>query len=125
WLVTRWSDLRRRDLLVALLAFAAMTVLLALGRDGGLYPWLARLPGLASFRAPSRYILLTHFAFAGIAALVFEDLATLARGGDRMALGRCWPLAVPLLLSLATSVIAGRLAGSPWASTRDLFFSSV
>jgi hypothetical protein len=124
WLAVRWPALKRHGRILALLAFAAVTVLFALGPHGGVYPWLARLPGLGSFRAPSRYILLTHLALAGIASVVFEDVADVARRGERIDVHRLWPLAVLLVLSLATNVIAPTLNGSPWAVAHDVSFSS-
>jgi len=124
WLVVRWTALKRRDLILGLLAFSALALLLALGRYGGVYPWLAEVPGLASFRAPSRYVLLMHLAFAGIAALVFEDLADIARRRERIDVRRLWPLAVPLALNLATTLTGATLVESPWATAHELVFSS-
>jgi hypothetical protein len=94
------------------LVFGGVALLLALGSYGGVYPWLARVPGLASFRAPARYVVLVHLALAGIGALVFEDLADITRRRERIDVGRYWPLAVPLVLSMATGlVVATRRAG--------------
>jgi hypothetical protein len=124
WLVVRWRALRRDRLILALLACATLTLLLALGPYGGVYPWLSHVPGLASFRAPSRYILLLHLAFAGIAALVYEDLADVSRRGERIDVRRFWPLAVPVVLSLATSATAATLIDRPWAAAHELNLSA-
>ena len=123
WLFVRWPDLKRRDVVVGLLMFAAVALLLALGRHGAIYPLLARVPGPASFRAPARFILLVHLACAGIAALVFDDLAGAARGGHVPA-RRFWPLTIPVLLSATVTGIAATLAGSEWATAHSLDFSS-
>lgn len=123
WLVVRWPALKREGLTLALLAFAVLTLLLALGPYGGLYPWLARVPGLASFRAPARYVVLVHLALAGIGALVFEDLADIVQRRECIEVRRFWPLAVPIVLSLATGVAAAALAHAPWAAAHELSLS--
>ena len=63
--------------MAALLILAGISLLLALGPVGGIYPWLARLPGLSSFRAPARHLVLFHLALSGIAAVAFEDAPVL------------------------------------------------
>jgi hypothetical protein len=102
WVVVRWPALKRRDLTLALVAFAAIAFVLALGRYGGIYRWLSELPGLSSFRAPSRFVLLVHFALAAIAALALDDLLQLMRQSESLDVRRCWPLAIPVVLSIAT-----------------------
>src|SRR5262245_22548771 len=111
WIAARWPSLKRRNLTIALLAFAALAFILALGQYGGIYRWLSELPGLASFRAPSRFVLLMHFAFAGIAAIVLDDLIEVSRGRERVSISRCWPLAVPVALNVATLFIGGWIGG--------------
>lgn len=106
WIVMRWRPLPHRRLAGAFLCLAALGLVLALGRYGGVYPLLGHLPGLSGFRAPARHILLTHLALAGLAAIALEDLTRLAR--DRLAIewSALWPLALPVVISVGM-VIAG------------------
>ena len=123
WLAMRWRQQTRRGLLTALVGLAAISFVLAMGRYGGVYAWLARLPGLNSFRAPARHIVLFHLAMSGIAAVAFEDLVAVIRRGERVEIRRLWPLAVPVVMSLSTTVAASLLAQSPWAAAHGLPFS--
>jgi hypothetical protein len=123
WLAMRWRQQTRRGLLTALVGLAAISFVLATGRHGGVYTWLAHLPGLRSFRAPARHIVLFHLAMSGIAAVAFEDLAGVIRRGERTEMRRLWPLAVPVVMSLSTTVFASLLAQSSWALAHGLSFS--
>ena len=123
WLAMRWRQQARRGLLTALVGLAAISFVLAMGRYGGVYAWLARLPGLNSFRAPARHIVLFHLAMSGIAAVAFQDLVAVIRRGERVEIRRLWPLAVPVVMSLSTTVAASLLAQSPWAAAHGLPFS--
>ncbi len=125
WLVMRWRELRRKGLLTALLVFAAVSLVLAMGRYAYVYAWLSRLPAISAFRAPARHLVLFHFALGGIAAIVFEDLVALARVRRQIDWRRLWPLAVPVALSVLITLLAAALASSSWASSHDLAFSSV
>jgi len=124
WILIRWPALGRRDLTFALLAFVGIAFVLALGRYGGVYRWLSELPGVASFRAPSRFVVLMHFALAAIAALTLDDLFDLVRRQERIDIRRCWPLAVPLALSVLTLLIGATAGGSSWASAHGVTLSS-
>ncbi len=110
WIVMRWRELRHRGLTTAFLVLAALGLLLSLGRYGGLYPLLAHLPGVSGFRAPARHILLVHFAFAGLAALVLDDLIALSRRTAPRAAIDVWPLAIPVTIGAAV-MLAGLAAG--------------
>ena len=125
WVAVRWQSLERRRLLVALLIFGAFSLVLALGRYGGLYPLLAELPVLNTLRVPARHIMLVHLTFAALAAVVFDDLAGLARRGEQVPWRRLWPLAAVALLSVVTSVAGALLAGSPWAAARFMMLSGI
>jgi hypothetical protein len=108
WIAMRWSALRRKPLSAALACLAVLGLILSLGRYGGLYPLLAHLPGVSGFRAPTRHIILTQFAFAGMAAVVLEDLIALSRrasSGSPEPL-KWWPLGIPVAVSAAL-VLAG------------------
>jgi hypothetical protein len=110
WIALRWSELRPRGLSAAFLVLAALGLLLSLGRYGGLYPLLAHLPGVSGFRAPARHILLVHFAFAGMAALVLDDLIALSRRTAPRAAVKVWPLVIPVTIG-AVIMLAGLAAG--------------
>ena len=54
--------------------FAAIVLVLALGRYGGLAQVLGYLPVLGALRAPARYVVLLQFALAILATVAIEDL---------------------------------------------------
>src|SRR5262249_17507445 len=60
WIALRWRSLARRRLVAGLLVFGTFSLLLALGRYGGVYPLLAQLPMLNTLRVPARHIMLVH-----------------------------------------------------------------
>jgi hypothetical protein len=125
WLVMRWRQQARQGLLIALLAFAAVSFVLAMGRYGLVYGWLAHLPGLRSVRAPARHLVLFQLALSGIAAVVFDDLLGLIRRGEKTEWRRLWPIALTIAMSVALTVGAGVLAQSPWSAARGLMLSGV
>jgi hypothetical protein len=116
WIALRWSRLHHKRLSTAFLSLTALGLLLSLGLYGGLYLLVTQLPGVSGFRAPTRYILLVHFAFAGMAAVVFEDLIALSRRPSPRAAMRIWPLAIPVTIAAAI-MLAGLAAGSMNPST--------
>ena len=98
WLWVRRASLaRRRSIVVFASIFAAVMFVLALGRYGELARILLYLPGVGSFRAPARYIMLMQFALAMLAAIAIEDLAQI-RATGAVALSRT---AVSVLASFA------------------------
>jgi hypothetical protein len=125
WVAMRWRQQTRRGLLGALLALAAISFVLAMGRYGGVYSWLAHLPGLRNLRAPARHLVLFQLALSGIAAVALEDLLGMIRRGERAEMRRLWPLAVPVAMSLATTVLGSVLAQSSWAAAYGWSLSSV
>lgn len=105
-----WALLRRRGLPCGRLAvFAAVTcvlgLLLALGQYGGLYPYLANLPLVSSFRAPSRHIVLVHFGVAILIGIVLEDLERRMNTPRRPSIRLGW-LWTPLVLNLLVAGVA-------------------
>jgi len=124
WLAMRWRALTHRRLAVALLAFAAIGLWLAFGRYGGLYPLVARLPVMSGLRASSRHIVLFQFALAGIAAIAAEDLLGLLRRRERIETRQLWPLAVPVVLAIATVAFVTTMAGSAWAADHHMRFAT-
>jgi hypothetical protein len=112
-----WTSMRRRVLLEHRVliawaaAIAAIALVLALGRYAGLAVMLTYVPGLESLRAPVRYILLTQFALAILAAVMLDDLRAIS-AGRRQPPTRVTTLTlfVPLMLGVATTVaLNGRL----------------
>jgi len=95
----------RRLLIVCATAFALICLLLALGRHGGLDVLLTYLPVLGSLRAPVRYIVLTQFALAIVAAIALEDLIAIADGRTAPAAGPLAPVWIPAAMSVATLVL--------------------
>jgi len=125
WVAMRWTHQTRRGLLIALLGLAAIAFVLATGRYGGLYAWLAKLPGLRNLRAPSRHLILFQLALSGIAAVAFEDLVGLVRRAEMIDTRRLWPLAIPVAISAAFTLLAGALSQSAWATAHGLALSSL
>ncbi len=103
-----WLWIRRRALaqyqavISFLAAFAAVAFVLALGRYGGLDVLLTYVPGIASLRAPVRYIVLLQFALAALAAVAFDDLATHATRDHRFSRHDLVLLCAPAALSVLT-----------------------
>lgn len=95
----------RQSLIAAATGFAALNLILALGRHGGVEVLLTYLPVLESLRAPARYIVLVQFSLAILAAVMVDDLIAIADG--RAALPRGWLpiLWVPAALSVGTLVL--------------------
>jgi len=120
WVLARGRALPRRDLTAAFLCLAALGLALALGRYAGLYPMLAQLPILSSFRAPARHVLVVHFALAGLVALTLDDLLQRRPGAPRV---RIWPVVIPAVIAVATTAAA--LAGSAWAARHGVSLGPV
>ena len=68
----------RRTLIAAVTTFAALMLLLALGRYGGLAVVPSHLPVLRILRAPTRHIVLVQFALATLAAIAAARPRSLA-----------------------------------------------
>jgi hypothetical protein len=100
----------RRALIVAVTMFAAVCLLLALGRYGGVVLALTHLPVLQSLRAPARYIVLVQFALAILAAVTIDDLLAIAGGRSSAPSGLMAALWIPAVLGLAsTAALNARL----------------
>ncbi len=96
------KSVRRLAAGMAILAVAG--ILITLSRYGLIYPIFTKIPIAGSFRGPARYIVLTHFALAVGAAVMYNALA---RG---MRPGRTWALlALPALSVAVTAAAAGGL----------------
>jgi hypothetical protein len=79
WLRRR-ALVQRRGLITSTTICAALALVLALGRYGGLTQVLTYLPVLGAMRAPARYVVLLQFALAIVAAVAFEDLQAIREG---------------------------------------------
>jgi hypothetical protein len=94
----------RRTLSTAVTAFAAVMLILALGRYGGIAWLLTHVPLLQSLRAPVRYVLLVQFALAILAAITMEDLLAIADGRSAPPSGSIALLWVPATLGVITTL---------------------
>ena len=105
WVWSRRHALpERRALIVAATGFAAVCLVLALGRYGGLAALLAHLPLLGSLRAPVRYIFLVQFALAIVAAIAVDDLLDIAAGRSAAPDRSSRALWIPAALGVATTI---------------------
>jgi hypothetical protein len=106
WLWIRRAALKhRRALIVTMTAFAAVSLLLALGGYGVLDLLLVRLPVLRSLRVPARYIVLVQFSLTLLAALVFDDLRSLRSKGVRLTGRQVAVLLIPASVSVLTTAL--------------------
>ena len=124
WITLRWRTLARQRFVCALLACAAVSLWLALGRFGFLYRALASFPAFNAFRAPSRYLALFEFALSAIAAIVFDDIAAVARGASSIDRRRLWIVGAPAALGVLTTAVTVSLSTSTWATAHN-FLSGV
>ncbi len=91
WCATRVFTLgQHRHLCATMLSLAAIALILALGKYGGLYGLLAQLPVLGSFRCSARHVVLIHFALAILAAIALPQLAQQATTGPSVRNRGLW-----------------------------------
>ena len=100
WVAARRRRVAQPVLATAFLALALGGMLLALGRFGGVYPLLARLPLVSSFRGSARHLLIVDFALAGLVAVAVQD--AMQNAGQRT--GR-WVVWVPSALAVITLAV--------------------
>ena len=106
-----WVWIRRnaltthRRLITAVTVFAAVMLLLALGRYGGLAVLLSHLPVLRMLRAPARYIVLVQFALAILAAITLDDLIAIVEKRTAAPSGAMPVLWIPAALGIATTLV--------------------
>ncbi|MFQ6013876.1 MAG: YfhO family protein [Anaerolineae bacterium] len=92
--------LRRDDLSRFFIGLALLSLLLALGGYSVLYGWLYQLvPGFHQMRAPARFVYLTDFALAALAAFGLQALLRPIPLSQRRAFGRLVRLAPWALLA--------------------------
>jgi len=109
WLRRRALTAARRRLATALVVLAAVALILAFGRHGGVDVLLTYLPVLQSLRAPTRYIVLTQFALAVVGAIAIEDLLAIREGrtDPPVTMRAVWsPLILGLLSLLVTALFS-------------------
>jgi hypothetical protein len=94
----------RRALILAVTLIAGLTLVLALGRYGGVAVLLTHLPVLQSLRAPARYIVLVHFALAILAAVTMDDLLAIAGRRSASPVGPMAALWIPAALGIVTTL---------------------
>jgi hypothetical protein len=107
WSAIRWREWRddRRRLAAALLVLAALAAVLSLGSYGGLYYVFTYLPVVSGFRAPTRHIVLVHFALAALAAVGFDDLVDIARRRNGPPLARLWAFGALIAAALGLFLV--------------------
>lgn len=98
---------RRSDRAVPLMLTGIVTVLLALGSATPLYPLLARLPILGSFRFPVRYLLWSSFCVSCLGAIAIHRLVAFGRMLPRRSIRRpAFFFSSSLLLMAAVLLVA-------------------
>ena len=105
WAVVRRKQLPFRRLAVFAAATSIAGLLLALGRYGILYEWFTMVPLVGKFRAPTRHIMLVHFGFAVLVAILFEDIRRLCVTRSTVPRPQAW-LWVPALISACAAAAA-------------------
>lgn len=95
----------RRTLIVAVTLFAALMLLLALGRYGGLAVVLSHVPVLRILRAPTRHIVLVQFALAILAAITFDDLIAIVEKRTAAISGSMPALWIPAAFGILTTLL--------------------
>jgi hypothetical protein len=81
---------RRHRCTWAWLALAGASFVLALGIYAIPHGWLTLLPGVGQLRAPARFIVLSDFALAALAALGLDAVLGPLTTASRQALARAW-----------------------------------
>ena len=105
WVWTRRAALAdRRTLIVGATVFAALMLVLALGRYVGLAGLLAHLPVIGAMRAPARYVVLMQLALAILAVIAVEDLLAIREGRREPVTGLPVLPWLPTVLAVATLV---------------------
>jgi hypothetical protein len=80
-------------------ALGVISLVLALGKYGYLHRLQTLIPLIGMFRTPCRYVMVSHFAMAVIAAIVFTDLSAAAKRGEKTEWPRLWPIVLAPIAS--------------------------
>ncbi len=104
WTVFRRPGPAHRILITTGVSLVAISLTFAMGGYVGLNDYLSPLPVIGQFRAPSRYLLLTHLGLSMLAAVCFEELqsATTRRAPVSPVNWFVW---LPVVLSLMTAAV--------------------
>lgn len=114
WVLLRWRRLAFREVAIFALPLVVVGLVLALGRYGPLYEWVASLPLIGRFRAPARHIALVHFGLALLTAVAFDDLGrTSNQREDGHATRWIW---LPFAMGIALVFVS-----SAWLATQSTF----
>ena len=105
--VARREPLPAKGLAIGALILLVLSTWLALGRYGGLYGIVSKLPIISSLRSSCRHIVLVHLSTAVLSAIGFAGLVQAARTRELVRWRRCWPLLIP---ALAGWVVASYLS---------------
>ena len=132
WLWMRRRELQERRLfLCAVFFFGLAALILAFGKYGVAYVFLAELPFLNKFRDSCRYIILVHLAMMILASFALSDMLKMLSEKVKIPWRKQWPLLVPLGISGATFAAAAWFLlvphpGHPYAtqlsSVHEAFF---
>ena len=97
WAVSRFRRLPLfRPVLIAGMALVFLGWIICMGKHGGLYVLMAKLPLIGNFRCPSRYRLISQVGLAMLAAIGLTDLIARGESGETVL-----PVGVRLITSLA------------------------
>lgn len=127
----RGERLRANALARGAMAMAVLGLILALGRYGGLYPLLAKLPLVSAFRSSCRHIVLVHLGMSILAAVALDSLLV-RRQSPSFSLTTAhrqvpaWLMAVPVVAAwgVAAYLVAGLSGRAPLPQSVVPFLSS-
>lgn len=108
----QWGNLRRP--VVAAFGFAALAILLALGKYGPIYRVQRLLPLVGSFRFPCRYTVLAALCAAVASAVALALLARQQDRGEKTPWPRLRSVGIVVLLSLAAATVGMLLRSRPF-----------
>lgn len=102
WLALRFRVLEPafRRLTLHATGLGVVALIFGMGKFGFVYPWIARLPILNIFRAPTRYLCLLALAVAILCAIAFMDLAKVAQRRSAETRPPLRPLGLAILASV-------------------------
>jgi hypothetical protein len=103
-----------RSFALAAAALGVLSIVLALGHFGGVYPLLSRLPVIGRFRLPARHIVLFQFALASVAAVGFLQLGRQAIAASPAP----WSHLKPLWKVVALAVVIAAVCPFVFAADR-------
>lgn len=127
---SRWSE-SRRHLVVTCVALSAVGIVLSLGLNAPLFPWLhGNAPGMDAFRFPAKFFLMPGLAVPVLVGIGASELLRRPRLDAIDAGAALAALAAGLGLKLAWTLIPGRVlewlegvaASPPWLPHVGFFY---